>query len=88
MVLLTGVNWRGWVWIWFEHQQVPRLALQILTNRLQGVEAHTLDLALLEHGQVGFGDADVFGQVFGLGLAFGQYDVEFDNDGHGAGRSV
>ena len=59
--------------------------MQILTNRLQGVKAHTLDLTLLEHGQVGFSDADVLGQVGGLGLSFGQYDVEFDNDGHGAG---
>src|SRR6188474_3298776 len=68
------------------NKQVPRLAIEKFANTHQRVKAHALDLALLEQGKVGFGDADVGGQVLGPGLAFGKHHIEFDDDGHARKR--
>src|SRR5205085_136406 len=64
------------------NQQIARLALEIVADLLQRLEADALDPAGLEQAEIGLGDADMGGEVPGAGLAQSQHDVEADDDGH------
>jgi len=48
-------------------QNVARLAVQEPADPLERLEAYALD-PRLEQREVGFGDADIVGEVLGLGL--------------------
>ena len=63
-------------------QQVARLALQRLAQRLEGGEPHRLGAAVLEHGEVGGRDPDPFGELAHRELAPGQHHVDVDDDRH------
>src|SRR5690606_25020834 len=63
-------------------QQLAGLALQHPADRLQGREAHALDVALLEQREVGLADADRVSQLLRLHLAPRQHHVEVNHDRH------
>src|SRR5207237_5469723 len=63
-------------------QQVARLALEIVADRVQRLEADALHAAGLEQTEIGLGDADMRSEILGAGLAQRQHDVEADDDRH------
>jgi hypothetical protein len=65
------------------HQNIPRLAVEIVADRVEGLEADALDPAGLEQAEIGLGDADMLGQILGPHLAQREHDVEADRDRHG-----
>lgn len=56
-------------------QYVPRRALQLAADGIEGAEADGFGLARLEDGEVGLGEADALGQLVGAHLAHGQHYV-------------
>jgi len=63
-------------------QNIAGLAVQHLADAFQCVEAHALDLARLQQGNVLFGYADPFRKFLGTHLAAGEHYVEFNDDRH------
>src|SRR5437870_6948182 len=45
------------------HEQVARLALEIIADRVESLEADAFDPAGLEQAEIGLGDADMRGEV-------------------------
>ena len=71
-----------WLVVGLPPQQVARLALEHLAQRLERGEADRLGPPVLQHGEVGRGDADALGERADGHLAPGEHHVDVDDDRH------
>lgn len=68
--------------IWLENQQVAGLAIQFPAQRFKGAEAYGLGSSVLKYSEVGWGDADAFGQFADGHFAACQHDINIYADSH------
>src|SRR5690606_22524731 len=73
---------RAWFRVGLPPEDVPRLALKHSADRVEGGEAHGLRAAVLEHCDVGGGDAGGIRELRDGHFAPRQLHIDVDDDGH------
>ena len=81
--LPVGIRFRPLIGAGHVLEDVPRLAVQRVADRLEGGEPHTLHLPRLDLGEVDAGDADVLGQLLQRHLPVRHNPVQSEYNGHG-----
>jgi len=66
----------------FKLQNIPRLAVQVRANTLQGREAHRFCFACLQNRKILNRDTHMARQVLEFHFAFGEHNVEINNNWH------
>lgn len=63
-------------------QNIPRLTMERLANRIQRGETDRLGLAVFEDRNIGHRDAHLLREFGDTHFSFGQHDVNVDDDSH------
>ena len=67
---------------------IARLAVECGADRFERRQPDGLGFAILEDGEIGYGDADFFGEFGDAHFAFCQHDVDVDDNAHRLYRQI